>query len=649
MENYNSDFPSMNNIYNSTKWEQIKNKEIEINKSLPLQYLNPSNNDGYSDIDSSFYSLTGNKIDAKKIKHGNMQKFLKKNVTQNTNIDNYIIDNSVTTNLYNNKSELEQFFQPVKDLNLVNGTVYNDDKIKNRTIDNLTNIQNNTFPIQQIKVGPGLNNGYNGKSNSGFHDFNTNIYSRPKNIDELRGKTNQKNRTFNNDYKAPKKNISKRGNVVSLSKNRPETVFKQTKDNYFKTTGAVLKNSKRPLQNIKATNKQDSHIEYKGNIKYAKPGLGENDTYGKENVLVYDNERQTTEDKTSITNVNSIVKAIISPITDVIKFSTKEYTIKSARESGGNIKGVVEKMTTYDPVNHIAKTTVKETTIHDSQNTNLTGAKETYSANQDIAKTTVKETTIHDAENTNLTGAKETYSASQDIAKTTVKETTVHDNNYSVVTGAKETYVEYDDKMKTTVKETTPKIDSVRNIGQVKYKTYVYDPDIVAKTTVKETTISGKSEYGFLGGLLNRLVGGYANKVINLNNTNKQFTSQYSSYGNVSSVNDHRQSNRKSYYDMEIDDTREKILIAAGHTPNPGNMNINIDPDDINMKVDKKANHADDYGNISKIYNEPIPIENVKKSVTKENIQENAFKERLDNSIMSSLKTNELNIPINPI
>ena len=70
----------MNNIYNSTKWEQIKNKEIEINKSLPLQYLNPSNNDGYSDIDNSFYSLTGNKIDAKKIKHGNMQKFLKKNV-----------------------------------------------------------------------------------------------------------------------------------------------------------------------------------------------------------------------------------------------------------------------------------------------------------------------------------------------------------------------------------------------------------------------------------------------------------------------------------------------------------------------------------------------------------------------------------------
>ena len=67
------------------------------------------------------------------------------------------------------------------------------------------------------------------------------------------------------------------------------------------------------------------------------------------------------------------------------------------------------------------------------------------------------------------------------------------------------------------------------------------------------------------------------------------------------------------------------------------------------MKVDKKANHTDDYGNISKIYNEPVPIENVKKSVTKENIQDNAFKERLDNSIMSSLKTNELNIPINPI
>ena len=207
--------------------------------------------------------------------------------------------------------------------------------------------------------------------------------------------------------------------------------------------------------------------------------------------------------------------------------------------------------------------------------------------------------------------------------------------------------------MKTTVKETVNVCDNIRNIGPHQYKTYVYDPDLIAKTTVKETTIIGKSEYGFLGGLLNKLVGGYFNKEIELNNTNKQFTSDNPSRGNVSSVHEHRQGNRNHYYEAPQDDTRETILIAAGHTPNPGNMNIAVDSSSIKMKSDRNQLLNRQYGNIGKIYqnnnkNFSSSVD-FRKSITKENIQHNAFAERLDSNIMKSLKTNELNININPI
>ena len=235
----------------------------------------------------------------------------------------------------------------------------------------------------------------------------------------------------------------------------------------------------------------------------------------------------------------------------------KEFFVDSARDYGNATPQIPEKQTTYDPVNHIMRTTVKETTVHDSDNLNLTGDKETYSGLYDQAKTTVKETTVHDSDNLNLTGDKETYSALYDDAKTTVKETTIHDSENLNLTGDKETYsglydttkttvkettihddfsgnirvvengyVTTDDKMKTTLKQTLPVQDNTRNINNVTYKsTYVYDPSIVVKTTLKQTTInSGGSQFGFIGGILNSIIGGYAIKEINNKNTQRQYS-----------------------------------------------------------------------------------------------------------------------------
>jgi len=630
-----------------SNWEKVKN-----NNNNFFSNLSESNIDSFSTINESFYSLTGEKIDDNKLKHNNMEPFFNKK-TQNTNIENYIIDNDKSVNkLYNNKREVtrDNFFSPDINVDDINGSSFQYEVLKNRKNESILNLNNNVFPIDQIRVGPGLDDGFDDKGVGGFHDYNTNIFAKPKNIDELRFDSNQKQKTFTVDYQAPKIDIGQRGIVNPPSKNKPERVYEQNVDNFFKTTGAILKDTNRPIENLKATNKQDSHIDYSGNIKLTKGGVSEEDNYNKKSYTIYDNERKTTECKTVMNNPTSIIKAIMSPILDGVKLSKKQYTIDSARETGGNISSEVNKSTVYDPVNHITKTTVKETTIHDTQNTNLKGNDGIYSTLDDDAKTTVKETMIHDSQNNNLKGNDGTYSALNDDAKTTVKETIIHDSQMMNLKGTvEETYTNYDDIMKTTVKETTPVTDNIRNIGPIVYRTYVYNPDEVAKTTVKETTIKSKTEYGFIGGLLNRLVGGYFNKDIKLNNTNKEFTVQAQRSGNLSSIHDHRQVKRDAYYEVPQDDTREKILIAAGHTPNPGNMNINIDAKDVNMTVDKDPLHNNNYGHISKIYQEREHNNFFRESITKENIQDNAYENRLDSSIMESLKSNELSIQINPI
>jgi hypothetical protein len=406
-------------------------------------------------------------------------------------------------------------------------------------------------------------------------------YAKPRTLDELRTKINQKQTYFEIPVKGHVKGPDRRGEIAPMAKQRPDTVFEQTEDMWIKTTGANTKDTLRPAQNIRPTVRQESHVEYKGNIANKDLNQGIKDDYGKSKIILYNNERETTENKTVITNVTSIIKAIVSPIMDALKYTNKEYTVEATRGVGNPSIQIPSKATLYDPVNHVMKTTVKETTIHDNEAGNLTGNKETYTALTDTAKTTVKETTLHDNEVGNLTGNKETYSAATDLAKTTIKETLIHDTVLTNVKSNEGAYFKNSDDAKKTLRQTLPTQDTVRNIGGVVYKVTLYDPDIVAKTTTKETTIMGKSEYGFIGGMLEGIFGGYINKNVEMKNTQKQFTSDVSEYGIAGSTNDYRQPDRTADENAEIDGTREAILIAAGHTPNTGNVNIGI-PTDAN-------------------------------------------------------------------
>ena len=720
MNNYlANDFPSMNNIYDSSYYNQTKNYEQALSDEyykkaqMPFKtgvishYLS---SDDYNVESKMVKSLSGMDIPLKDFKHGNMQPFLTKGVTQNTENLNGLNKNMgyASGDVFIKKQEVENFFDP--QANVYNNQIKDTNFILERTAK--SKIQNNFNPVQSIKVGPGLNKGYTSEGSGGFQQADTNVYAIPRTRDELRIVTDQRSSTFNLPMK-PKNCIQQRGMLGEVNKNLPERAFQQTEDNWFKGVSYLKKETERPVEIIKDTSRIDTHIEYSGTAKYQDYYSSQKDDYGRSKIIVYDNERNLTQVETPVANFSSVIKAMIAPVTDALKISFKEYFVDNPRLNGNAAPQIPEKATLYDPINHVMKTTVKETTLHEQNNGTLTGAEESYSALYDTAKTTVKETTIHENDGGVLTGAEESYSALYDTAKTTVKETTVHEGNGGVLTGAEETYSALYDTTKTTVKETTihegnggvltgadetysalyditkttvkettihdgnggflrgkdkgyttnddkanttlretlPAQDTQRNINSVTYySTYVYDPSIVAKTTVKETTVTTKS-LGFLGGMLNGLLGGYLVSKPDAKNTQKQSTIP-ENYGVIgSSATSLQQSSREADYNAQINDSRELINIKSDYTPGAGGKFIGLAPENVKVTVSKQV----DLVETKRTPNIDASSANLYISLKSDNITKtpskpNDFNDgRLDGSILSSLIENPNIIKINPI
>ena len=276
--------PSMNNIYQSDYYSTIKKEEQEkANKAYekakyPFQtgvVPSPSSADmfmpidEYNKIDRKYInSLSGDKIPIEDFNHGNMQHFLRKGITQSTNYDN----NSTLSEKcgYNDykvkKTEVENFFEPKSDTALIRGMANTTTFLRERT--GVTNIQNNYNPISSIRVAPGLNKGFNSEGSGGFHQADSLIYAKPKEINELRAGNNQRTSVFEIPVQGPIKNpIDKRGFVTPFKKNKPETTYKQTEENWFKGQSFLKKNTERPEENLKDTTRISTHKDYYGSIK----------------------------------------------------------------------------------------------------------------------------------------------------------------------------------------------------------------------------------------------------------------------------------------------------------------------------------------------------------------------------------------------
>ena len=669
MDYIKNDMPSMDNIYQSQYFKKSRDYEQSLANnsyekakypfktgvvpspsysSMFAQSFNEEDNQN-----SYINSISGEKIPYEKFTHKNMQHFLRKGITQNTEIDNPNFQQKFGYNDYKTrKTEVESFFQPSTDMSYLRGMNNNSDFILDRT--EVPKAQNNYNPIQSVRVAPGLNKGYTSTGSGGFHQADTNLYSKPKDRDELRPITDQRNSIFEIPIQAPmKSSIDKRGVVEPFAKNKPETTYKQTEENWFKGQSYLKKDTNRPVENLKDTSRIGTHLDYYGGLKNQEEYQNPNEDYGKNSVIVYNtNKHELSKQEVPVSNFSTNLKAFVAPITDALKISLKEFFINPEREFGYLSPQQPDKATTYDPINHIMKTTIKETTIDDDNSGNLTGNKETYSALYDNAKNTTKETFLFESEKTNLSGNKETYSALYYNDKTTIKETNIHDEYSGNIKGNYGTYLKNNDKTKTTIKQTIPKFDTTRNIKNVIYKsTYVYDPKIVAKTTLKETTISNPSNsFGFIGGFLNKIIGGYIIKNDNAKNTQRQY-SHVEYDGSLKSVSTFVPMDREADMNAEIDGTREMLLIKAGHIPNGAGNFTGIDKNDVNLSNRKQLDLYEDEQSTrtaDKVYQiTPLNISN--DAITKTPIKENAFEDRLDSSILSSLIENEDVIKINPI
>ena len=777
----NENFQKSRNAIETNIIPPYFNNKIFNTQSNPVKYLQEPSKvkidmERNKQINKKFISsLSGRMIDAEEFQHNNMTPFFGGSVKQNT----YEYANQPILELYTGtekiqtrKREITPHFNPVQNINNVNGTQSSSNFMYDRMISSQK--KTSELPFEKVMVGPGVGKGFTDKPSGGFHP-DVREYAKPRGVDEMRVKTNPK-LTFKGRIIAGKSNVTKNGTIGTVRHSKAPAVAVGP-ERYFTTVGAVTKPRMKSTIIMQDTNRKNTTSEHFGPGgpatrkkqklmgKYRKSSKniyrttgprnanmekqwvdGEFHDYGKKNIELPANERDVTGKRSYLSNLTAIVKALVAPIQDVLRTTRKENSIENARQSGnfggrtkhiahdpndtlrttiketnihnnhsGHVSGGPDKGPVHDP-NDIARTTIKETNIHNNHSGHMEGRDRghVYDPN-DTARTTIKETNIHNNHSGHLDGRDVGYVKDPaDIARTTIKETNIHDVRtghiegtvgtkgivYDKITGiAKQTIREtmdpeetvlnfrssktanivYDpnDVARTTIKETNIENDHNGNLSGTT-KAYVYDPNQVARTTIKETNIHNERE-GNIGNL-EGLRGGYNVTNTTAPNTQRQFTSQeYTGAmdGDVRSgkgsgylvssnhaPNTNRQFTTKEYsgaadsinsrprsYDdvrnMTLNEIKEGTLL--GRAPTKSNVSLTNGSSSINMEIKKLER---DYMNSrkpnnTKIYNPPTNVlEQCAITNQKDQLNNEKIASRIEPDTLNAFRNNPFSQPL---
>ena len=500
-------------------------------------------------------SLTGVPIEKKEFKHNNMVPFFGGRVTQNMDEKSYVskmehftgqVDN------YREKSEVERdsFFKPVANLSNPYGMGNLDGYNRERYI--AGNIHNNVAPVEQIRVGPGLNQGYTAEPSGGYQQENKLDYITPKNVDELRVKTNPK--VSYEGRVLSGKHVAKPSKVGQVFKNNPDTFYVNTPDRLFTAVGAQTGVTQRPNQVLRYTNRKQTG---KRNVV----GPAGPTTGSRENKIrpVFKKTRKVSLHKSMVPVIrhkkdNGVCVIMVKKGTKM-KTTRRQY-IKNRKYYGiagqgapknqvytgdkprptkkivgnkrpeGNFQNTGPASGVVYDANDVPRTTIKEQTENNNHNGNVSNpgadAGVVYDSNN-VARTTIKEQT----ENNNHKGSLANPGAdagvvydSNNIARTTVKETTLGGDYYGANNQqGKAMKSRYKDKAKKTVKQTTfveKYLGSMANALGLGYLTN----KVEAPTTMKETVAQGYSGSAYKG-----KKGGYSTKEVKAPTTQRELTS----------------------------------------------------------------------------------------------------------------------------
>ena len=538
---------------------------------IPTLYKDYASAGGWNGI-----SLTGNPVDRESFFHNNMVPFfggtVKQNIEENSN---QTLLESFTGNDPNYQQKVEvkrdDLFKPVANLTNPYGTSNLDGYNLDRYI--VSNLRNNQAPIEPIRVGPGLNQGYTAEGSGGFQQANTLDFVLPKTVDELRVKTKPK--VSYEGVVVPGSHIAKPGKVGVVAKNKPDTFYVNGPDRLFTSVGDVTGPTLRPDILIRYTNRKTTELKNRvgpataaaiGSQPQMKPVFKEStrinfaganprnqnavgqwqinapnkaipNDYGRGAMKTKPNNRQVTGPKMQVTNLSVPNKNAMAPNQPNVRHTRKTNVVGNNRygnfQNTGPNRGKV-----YDP-NDLPRTTVKEQMVNNShqgyfQNTGPNRG-QVYDPNN-LPRTTIKEQMIDNNYQGNFqnTGPNrgQVYDPN-DLPRTTIKEQMI-DNSYQgnfQNTGPNRGQV-YDpnDLPRTTIKEQM--IDNsyqgnFQNTGPNRGK--VYDPNNLPRTTIKEQTIDGNR----LGGMTGRTKGMVYDPKNIPAQTIKQQTMMNNSMGNI--------------------------------------------------------------------------------------------------------------------
>ena len=649
-------------------------------------------------------SLTGERIKVSNFKHNNMQPFFGSNIKQSLSpeatsakLENFTgqIKN------FRNKDAVQNMFEPQHNVHNVNGKKVHDSSMFDRFI--ASNYRTNEHPIEKINVGPGLNQGYSAKPCGGLNQSNKRDFIMPKNVDQLRVLSNPKLQYKGRVIAGQKE--TQRGLVSKPNKNRPDRYYRNCQDRYF-TSVVNPKNKIREKVRAKRTNRQCS-TSYTGtagptiNKRPEKKGLyrksrrncyvnsgirnlanegswnpnEDTENYGKNSMELPLNERDTTTKETPKLNLTTTIKSIIAPIQDLFKTTRKENFIGNPRPNGNFGAQIPNKLTVYDP-NDVARTTIKETNIHDNRSGNMSGPNKltVYDPN-DVARTTIKETNIHDTRSGNMAGPKKIkVHDPNDVARTTIKETNIHDTRTgNVGNEAKRGKLYNQDDVKKTVRETLDEVDKTINLAGNNRHT-VYDPNDVPQTTIKDTNIH-HVRTGNVGIPSVDKGDGYLTKGVQAPNTNKQFTSdneytgqadgdvgkgggegylvtkydaknthkQFTSDKEYTGIADSKDDKPMSYedaYNAALNFNKEKI--AVGRKPTDCNVKMSVGEGDINIDIKKLESDIINIRemNVNKIYSSVPGKIDCSNTSDKVPLPQDMNTERIEEDILAAFKKN---------
>lgn len=203
--------------------------------------------------------------------HNNMVPFFGAKVTQNmrTGATNSILDTFAGTgNEYFQKREVQTFYDVVPGQGLVFGNANESDFMQSRMV--AGNNMKNVFPIEQTRVAPGVNDGYNNLGSGGYQQFNaTQEFAKPRTTDELRT-ANKPKLSYDSPVIPGSHFITQPGLQAPVLKNRPDTfqvlTDKDTGELMYlnTTTGAQVAPASFPEQMFKEQQRESTNIEYFG-------------------------------------------------------------------------------------------------------------------------------------------------------------------------------------------------------------------------------------------------------------------------------------------------------------------------------------------------------------------------------------------------